>query len=80
MSPPIRLVILLSGVVGLLEAWLRKPTVADAQRINDDIATFGGLYRNSFTRVLLVAFMATMGSALGAWVGAAWVVWLGLGA
>lgn len=67
-------------VVGLLEAWLRKPTVADAQRINDDIATFGGLYRNSFTRVLLVAFMATMGSALGAWVGAAWVVWLGLGA
>ena len=67
-------------VVGLLEAWLRKPTVADAQRINDDIATFAGLYRNSFTRVLLVAFMATLGSALGAWVGAAWVVWLGLGA
>lgn len=67
-------------VVGLLEAWLRKPTVEDAQTINDDIATFGGLYRNSFTRVLLVAFMATLGSALGAWVGAAWVVWLGLGA
>jgi pheromone shutdown-related protein TraB len=67
-------------VVGLLEAWLRKPTVADAQRIKDDIATRGGLYRNNFTRVLLVAFMATVGSALGAWVGAAWVVWLGLGA
>jgi pheromone shutdown protein TraB len=67
-------------VVGLLEAWLRKPTVADAQRIKDDIATMGGLYRNNFTRVLLVAFMATVGSALGAWVGAAWVVWLGLGA
>ena len=64
-------------VVGLLEAYLRKPTVEDAQRISKDIETFSGFFRNPFTRVLLVAFMATIGSALGAWVGAAWVVWLG---
>ena len=63
-------------VVGLLEAWLRKPTVEDAERINEDVQSLGGFYRNPFTRVLLVAFMATLGSALGAWVGAGWVVTL----
>ena len=55
-------------VVGLIEAWLRKPTVADAEKINDDVQSLSGLYRNAFTRVLLVAVMATIGSALGAWV------------
>ena len=63
-------------VVGLLEAWLRKPTVEDAERINEDVQSLGCFYRNPFTRVLLVAFMATLGSALGAWVGAGWVVTL----
>ncbi|MGM0578457.1 MAG: TraB/GumN family protein [Myxococcota bacterium] len=61
-------------VVGLLEAWLRKPTVEDAERINDDVQSLRGFYRNPFTRVLLVAFMATLGSAMGAWVGATWLV------
>ncbi len=61
-------------VVGLLEAWLRKPTVEDAQRIPDDVQSFAGLYRNRFTRVLLVAVLSTMGSALGAWIGATWMV------
>ena len=55
-------------VVGLIDAWLRKPTVADAVKINDDVQSLSGLYRNAFTRVLLVAVMATIGSALGAWV------------
>ena len=60
-------------VVGLTEAWLRKPTVADAEKINDDIQSVAGVYRNRFTRVLLVAVFATIGSALGAWVGLGWV-------
>ncbi len=63
-------------VVGLVEAWLRRPTVADAQRINEDVQSFRGFFRNAFTRVLVVAFAATLGSALGAWIGAAWVVTL----
>lgn len=60
-------------VVGLVEAWLRKPTVEDCERINDDVQSIRGIYRNQFTRVLLVAVMATLGSALGAWVGFGWV-------
>ena len=61
-------------VVGLVEAWLRKPTVEDAERINADVQSLRGLYRNPFTRVLLVAVAATLGSAVGAWIGGAWIL------
>jgi pheromone shutdown protein TraB len=61
-------------VVGLVEAWLRKPSVEDAERINDDVRSLRGIYRNPFTRVLLVAVMSTIGSAVGAWIGLSWVV------
>jgi pheromone shutdown-related protein TraB len=60
-------------VVGLVEAWLRKPTVADCERVPDDMTSLRGIYRNRFTRVLLVAALSTVGAALGAWVGASWV-------
>jgi pheromone shutdown protein TraB len=63
-------------VSGLLEAWLRKPTVADCERIQEDITSLRGIYKNQFTRVLLVAVASTLGSALGAWIGATWVITL----
>ena len=63
-------------VVGLVEAWLRRPTVADCQRIREDAQTLRGFYRNRFLRVLLVSALASLGSALGGWVGATWVVTL----
>ena len=63
-------------VVGLVEAWLRKPTVEDAQRINEDVQTLRGFYRNKFTRVLMVAVMSTLGSAIGAWIGLSWILTL----
>lgn len=61
-------------VVGLLEAWLRKPTVEDCENINRDVQSVRGIYRNPVTRVLLVAVAATLGSALGAWIGITWIV------
>jgi pheromone shutdown-related protein TraB len=61
-------------VVGVVEAWRRKPTVEDAERINDDVQSWRGFYKNAFTRVLLVAIAANIGSALGAWVGGAWLL------
>jgi len=61
-------------VAGLLEAWLRKPTVADCDLIHDDVQSLSGFYRNRFLRVILVTLGASMGSAMGAWVGAAWLV------
>ena len=63
-------------VVGLVEAWARKPTVRDCERINDDVQSIRGMYRNPVSRVLLVAVAATLGSALGALIGATWLVTL----
>ena len=60
--------------VGLCEAWLRRPTVEDCERINEDVQSLRGLYKNRFTRVLLVAFLSTMGAAIGAYVGIGWLV------
>ena len=61
-------------VVGLVEAWARRPTVEDCENIHRDVQSFGGFFKNPFTRVLVVAAAATLGSALGAWIGATWVV------
>ena len=61
-------------VVGLVDAWARKPTVEDATRIPDDVQSWQGFYTNRFTRVLVVATAAMFGSALGAWIGAFLVV------
>ncbi len=63
-------------VVGLLEAWIRRPTVEDFEAIADDVQSLRGLYRNRATRVLLVAVASTIGSALGAWVGLGWLLTL----
>jgi pheromone shutdown-related protein TraB len=61
-------------VVGLVEAWARRPTVADCENIHRDVQSFRGFFKNPFTRVLIVAAAATIGSALGAWIGATLVV------
>lgn len=60
-------------VVGLLEAWLRKPTVEDCENINRDVQSWRGIYKNPVTRTLLVAVAATLGSAIGAWIGLGWL-------
>jgi pheromone shutdown-related protein TraB len=61
-------------LTGLVEAWLRKPTVQDCEEATEAIQTLRGAYKNRFTRVLIVAVLSTIGAALGAWVGATWVV------
>lgn len=60
--------------VGYLEAKLRKPTVEDCERIPEDAVDLPGIYRNRFTRVLLVFFMSNLGSSLGAIIGISWVI------
>lgn len=59
-------------VAALCEAWLRRPTVADCEGLAE-VSTLKDWYANRFTRVLLVCLGVTLGSALGAWVGFAWV-------
>jgi pheromone shutdown-related protein TraB len=61
-------------IAAFVEAWIRRPTVADCEQIPEAIASVRGAYKNPFTRVLIVALGATLGAALGAYVGAAWVI------
>ena len=63
-------------VVGVVEAYLRRPTVADCERLPDDVATLRGFWRNPVSRILLVAILSGLGTAIGMWVGAAWIVTL----
>jgi len=62
--------------VGLVEAWIRRPTVQDCEQLGKQVTTLRGLHRNPFSRVLIVAIAASLGSAVGAWVGAAWLGWV----
>jgi len=49
---------------GLVQATVRKPRVSDAETITADIASLKGIYRNRITKVLLVFFLANVGSSL----------------
>lgn len=60
-------------VVGVVEAWRRRPNVADCERLPDDIQTMGGFWRNPVTRILLIAVASGLGTAGGFWVGVGWV-------
>lgn len=65
-------------VLGLLEAWLRKPTVEDCEDL-PNLHSLKDFYKNRFTHTLIVCVLATFGSAFGAWIGLGWLyVLLGL--
>ncbi|MGR8919666.1 MAG: TraB/GumN family protein [Gammaproteobacteria bacterium] len=55
-------------VTALVEAWLRKPTVADFSRLRSDTTTVSGWRHNRVARTLLVFFLSTLGSAIGTYV------------
>ena len=55
-------------VTALVESWLRKPRIADLERLHIDVTTVAGWFRNPATRILLVFFFSNLGSAVGTWV------------
>ncbi|MEO5595942.1 MAG: TraB/GumN family protein [Lysobacteraceae bacterium] len=55
-----------SGMVsGLVQAWIRKPTVEDFLRLREDVGSLRGWYRNRVGRVLLNFFLTSLGTAIG---------------
>jgi pheromone shutdown-related protein TraB len=60
-------------VSGLLEYLIRNPRVMDIERINTDIQTLRGWYRNRVTRILLVFFLSSLGSSIGTFVAIPWL-------
>jgi len=53
---------------GVVQAFLQKPRVADAQTLIDDVGSVKGFYHNRITRALLVFFLSQLGGALGTFV------------
>ncbi|MER3546306.1 MAG: conjugal transfer protein TraB [Rhodanobacteraceae bacterium] len=63
---PIRPPGLSSGVfAGLTEACLRKPRVADFQKLRDDLLHVSGWWRNRVARTLLVFMLTNLGTIAG---------------
>lgn len=61
-------------VAGIVQTWTKKPTVADFEDIPNAISTVKGFWTNTVTRILLVFMLANLGSALGTWISAAWII------
>lgn len=55
-------------VVAAAETYLRKPKVADFNRLRSDATTLKGWWSNQVTRILLIFILATLGSAIGTYV------------
>ncbi len=50
---------------GFSEAALRRPRVADLERLTDDAMKFTGYYKNRLLRILLVVLLSTVGATVG---------------
>ncbi|MGH8116904.1 MAG: TraB/GumN family protein [Rhodanobacteraceae bacterium] len=63
---PLRPPGLSSGVFsGMVEAWLRKPRVADFQSLRRDLLHISGWWRNRVARTLLVFLLTNLGTIAG---------------
>jgi pheromone shutdown protein TraB len=55
-------------VVGIVEAWIRKPTISDFRFVRKDVVSFKGWRKNKVARTMLVFVLGTLGSAVGTYV------------
>ena len=61
-------------VTGAVEAWIRKPKVAEFESLREDLTQVRKWWTNGVSRVLLVFFFGTLGSALGTYIAGAKIV------
>jgi len=60
-------------VAGVVQAWIRKPKVADLEDLPEAIRTVKGFWTNPVTKILLVVALANLGSVIGTYVAATWI-------
>jgi pheromone shutdown-related protein TraB len=60
-------------VTGLVQAFIAPPHVKDMEHVAEDISALSGWWRNRLTRVLLVFFFSSLGSAIGTMVAFGWL-------
>lgn len=61
-------------VTGAVEAWLRKPRVADFETLRDDVTRLSGWFKNRVSHVFVVFFLSNLGSVAGTWIAGARMV------
>lgn len=62
---------LASGMIsGAVEAWARKPLVADFHALRDDLLEWRGWWRNRVARVFLTFLLTSFGTAMGVYIAA----------
>ena len=60
-------------VTGIVQAMVAAPTVRDLENVSEDMTTIRGWWSNRTTRVLLVFFLSSFGSAIGTFVAFGWL-------
>ncbi len=66
-------------VSGLVQAFMKKPTVKDLEELPDAISTVKGFWINPVSRILLVFLFSSLGSAIGTYVAGGFIIgWKGI--
>ena len=60
-------------VAGLVQAWIRPPTVADFEPLPSSLETFRGFMSNPLIRILLVVVLTNLGSSIGTFTAIPWI-------
>jgi pheromone shutdown-related protein TraB len=60
-------------VAGLVQAWVKKPTVADLESLPGALGSVRSFWLNPVCRILLVVVLANLGSSLGTFVAGSWI-------
>ncbi|MBE0501883.1 MAG: TraB/GumN family protein [Desulfuromonadales bacterium] len=60
-------------VTGVVQAMVAAPTVHDLENVSEDMTSLRGWWSNRTTRVLLVFFLSSLGSAIGTFVAFGWL-------
>lgn len=60
-------------VAGLVQAWVKKPTVGDLEILPQSITSIKGFWLNPLSRILLVVVLANIGSSLGTFIAGSWI-------
>ncbi|MDD2558225.1 MAG: TraB/GumN family protein [Desulfuromonadaceae bacterium] len=59
-------------VTALVQAYCTPPTVADMEKVADDVVNLRGWWHNRMTRIVLVFFFSSLGSTIGTFVAFGW--------
>jgi pheromone shutdown protein TraB len=55
-------------VAGLVQAWVKKPTVSDLEELPTSVMSVKGFWLNPVSRILLVVIFANLGATLGVFI------------